>query len=135
MRVTEQIDALEVMGVNSINYLVFPKVIALLLYPFLISISMFLGLLGGMAACVYGGYSTVDNFITGIQTGFIPFHMTYALIKTFVFGLIIATVPSFHGYYMKGGALEVGKASTTSFIWTCVCIIILNYILTQTLLG
>ena len=96
---------------------------------------MFLGLLGGMAACVYGGYSTVDNFITGIQTGFIPFHMTYALIKTFVFGLIIATVPSFHGYYMKGGALEVGKASTTSFIWTCVCIIIVNYLLTQMLLG
>ena len=135
MRVTEQIDALEVMGINSINYLVFPKVIAMLLYPFLISVSMFLGMLGGMAACIYGGYSTVDNFITGIQTEFIPFHMTYAFIKTFVFGLIIATVPSFHGYYMKGGALEVGKASTTSFIWTCVCIIILNYILTQTLLG
>jgi len=135
MRVTEQIDALEVMGVNSINYLVFPKVIALLLYPFLISIAMFLGILGGMAACIYGGYSTVDNFITGIQTEFIPFHMTYAFIKTFVFGLIIATVPSFHGYYMKGGALEVGKANTTSFIWTCVCIIIINYILTQILLG
>ena len=135
MRVTEQIDALEVMGINSINYLVFPKVIAMLLYPFLISVAMFLGMLGGMAACIYGGYSTVDNFITGIQTEFIPFHMTYAFIKTFVFGIIIATVPSFHGYYMKGGALEVGKASTTSFIWTCVCIIILNYILTQTLLG
>ena len=135
MRVTEQIDALEVMGINSINYLVFPKVIAMLLYPFLISVAMFLGMLGGMAACIYGGYSTVDNFITGIQTEFIPFHMTYAFIKTFVFGLMIATVPSFHGYYMKGGALEVGKASTTSFIWTCVCIIILNYILTQTLLG
>lgn len=135
MRVTEQIDALEVMGVNSINYLVFPKVIALLLYPFLISIAMFLGILGGMAACVYGGYSTVDNFITGIQTEFISFHMTYAFIKTFVFGLIIATVPSFHGYYMKGGALEVGKANTTSFIWTCVCIIIINYVLTQILLG
>jgi len=135
MRVTEQIDALEVMGVNSINYLVFPKVIALLLYLFLISIAMFLGILGGMAACVYGGYSTVDNFITGIQTEFISFHMTYAFIKTFVFGLIIATVPSFHGYYMKGGALEVGKANTTSFIWTCICIIIINYILTQMLLG
>ena len=135
MRVTEQIDALEVMGVNSINYLVFPKVIAMLLYPFLISVAMFLGMLGGMAACIYGGYSTIDNFITGIQTEFIAFHMTYAFIKTFVFGLIIATVPSFHGYYMKGGALEVGKASTTSFIWTCVCIIILNYILTQILLG
>ena len=78
MRVTEQIDALEVMGINSINYLIFPKVIALLLYPFLISIAMFLGILGGMAACVYGGYRTMSDFIEGIQTDFIPFHMTYA---------------------------------------------------------
>ena len=135
MRVTEQIDALEVMGINSINYLVFPKVIALLLYPFLISIAMFLGILGGMAACVYGGYSTMSDFIDGIQTDFIPFHMTYAFIKTFVFAFILATVPSFHGYYMKGGALEVGKASTTSFIWTCVTIIIFNFLITQMLLG
>ena len=135
MRVTEQIDALEVMGINSLNYLVFPKVIALLLYPFLISIAMFLGILGGMAACVYGGYSTMSDFIDGIQTDFIPFHMTYAFIKTFVFAFILATVPSFHGYYMKGGALEVGKASTTSFIWTCVTIIIFNFLITQMLLG
>lgn len=135
MRVTEQIDALEVMGINSINYLVFPKVIALLLYPFLISIAMFLGILGGMAACVYGGYSTMNNFIEGIQTDFIPFHMTYAFIKTFVFAFILATVPSFHGYYMKGGALEVGKASTKSFIWTCVTIIVFNFLITQMLLG
>ena len=135
MKVTEQIDALEVMGINSINYLVFPKVIALLLYPFLISIAMFLGILGGMAACVYGGYSTMSDFIDGIQTDFIPFHMTYAFIKTFVFAFILATVPSFHGYYMKGGALEVGKASTTSFIWTCVTIIIFNFLITQMLLG
>jgi phospholipid/cholesterol/gamma-HCH transport system permease protein len=135
MRVTEQIDALEVMGINSINYLVFPKVIALLLYPFLISIAMFLGILGGMAACVYGGYSTMSDFITGIQTDFIPFHMTYAFIKTFVFAFILATVPAFHGYYMKGGALEVGKASTLSFIWTCVTIIVFNFLITQMLLG
>ena len=127
MRITEQIDALEVMGINSINYLVFPKVIALLLYPFLISIAMFLGILGGMAACVYGGYSTMSDFILGIQTDFIPFHMTYAFIKTFVFAFILATVPAFHGYYMKGGALEVGKASTLSFIWTCVTIIVFNF--------
>ena len=135
MRVTEQIDALEVMGINSINYLVFPKVIALLLYPFLISIAMFLGILGGMAACVYGGYSTMSDFILGIQTDFIPFHMTYAFIKTFVFAFILATVPAFHGYYLKGGALEVGKASTLSFIWTCVTIIVFNFLITQMLLG
>lgn len=135
MRVTEQIDALEVMGINSLNYLVFPKFIALMLYPFLISIAMFLGILGGMAACVFGGFSTLEDYIVGIQTDFIPFHITYAFIKTFVFAFLLATIPSFHGYYMKGGALEVGKASTTSFVWTSVAIILLNYLLTQMLLS
>jgi len=135
MRVTEQIDALEVMGVNSINYLVFPKMIAMLLYPFVISIAMFLGIIGGMAACVYGGFSTLEDYITGVQLDFIPFHMAYAFIKTLVFAFILATIPSFHGYYMKGGALEVGKASTVAFVWTSVVIILLNYILTQMLLS
>ncbi|MBQ0116944.1 MAG: ABC transporter permease [Flavobacterium sp.] len=135
MRVTEQIDALEVMGVNSLNYLVFPKIIALLLYPFLIGLAMFLGILGGWIAGVYGGFATADEFITGIQIDFIPFHIVYAFIKTLVFAFILATIPSFHGYYMKGGALEVGKASTTSFVWTSVAIILSNYILTQMLLS
>ncbi|NJX14822.1 MlaE family ABC transporter permease [Tamlana crocina] len=135
MRVTEQIDALEVMGINSLNYLVFPKTIALMLYPFAIAIGMFLGILGGMAACVFGGYSTVEDYITGIQTDFETFHVIYAFIKTFVFAIILATVPSFYGYYMKGGALEVGKASTTAFVWTSVVIILLNYLLTDMMLG
>jgi len=135
MRVTEQIDALEVMGINAINYLVFPKFIALMLYPFVISIAMFLGILGGMAACFYGGFSSIDDYIIGLQTDFIPFHIAYAFIKTFVFAIVLATVPSFHGFYMKGGALEVGKASTTAFVWTSVVIILLNYILTQLLLS
>ena len=135
MRVTEQIDALEVMGVNSVNYLVFPKTVALLLYPFVISIAMFLGIIGGMAACVFGGYSTFEDYVTGVQMDFMPFHMVYAFIKTLVFAFLLATIPSFHGYYMKGGALEVGKASTTAFVWTSVAIILLNYILTQMLLS
>ena len=135
MRVTEQIDALEVMGINAINYLVFPKFIALMLYPFVISIAMFLGILGGLAACVYGGFTSMDDYIVGIQTDFIPFHIVYAFAKTMVFAFILATVPSFYGYYMKGGALEVGKASTTSFVWTSVIIILINYILTQMLLS
>ncbi|WP_366184970.1 ABC transporter permease [Flavobacterium ovatum] len=135
MRVTEQIDALEVMGVNSLNYLVFPKIIALLLYPFLIGIAMFLGILGGWIAGVYGGFTSADDFITGAQMDFIPFHVTYAFIKTLIFALLLATIPSFHGYYMKGGALEVGKASTVSFVWTSVSIILFNYILTQLLLS
>lgn len=135
MRVTEQIDALEVMGVNSLNYLVFPKLIALLLYPFVIGIAMFLGVLGGWMGGVYGGFTSSAEFIQGIQTEFIPFHITYAFIKTFVFAILLATIPSFHGYYMKGGALEVGKASTVSFVWTSVVIILTNYILTQLLLA
>lgn len=135
MRVTEQIDALEVMGINSLNYLVFPKFISMLLYPFIISIAMFLGILGGLAACVYGGFSTLEAYIEGLQNDFDTFHVVYAFIKTFVFAFILATIPSFHGYYMKGGALEVGKASTTSFVWTSVVIIVLNYFLTQMLLS
>ncbi|WP_428223394.1 MlaE family ABC transporter permease [Flavobacterium sp.] len=134
MRVTEQIDALEVMGVNSLNYLVFPKLIALLLYPFVIGLSMFLGVFGGWLAAVYGGFATADEFMSGLQSEFIPFHVVYAFIKTFVFAFLLATIPSFHGYYMKGGALEVGKASTVSFVWTSVVIILCNYILTQLLL-
>ena len=134
MRVTEQIDALEVMGINAVNYLVFPKFIALLLYPFLISIAMFLGIIGGMAAAVFGGFVSLDDYITGVQMDFVPFHMAYAFIKTFIFAFLLATIPSFYGFYMKGGALEVGKASTTSFVWTSVMIILCNYILTQLLL-
>ena len=135
MRVTEQIDALEVMGINSLNYLVFPKFIAMLFYPFAIAIGMFLGVLGGLAACVYGGYTSIDDYIMGVQLDFETFHMIYAFIKTFVFAFVLATIPSFYGYYMKGGALEVGKASTTSFVWTSVVIILLNYILTNMMLG
>ncbi|TXD82839.1 ABC transporter permease [Subsaximicrobium wynnwilliamsii] len=135
MRVTEQIDALEVMGINAVNYLVFPKFVALMLYPFVISIAMFLGIVGGLAAVIFGDFGTVDDFITGVQLDFIPFHIFYAFLKTIVFAFVLATIPSFYGFYMKGGALEVGKASTTSFVWTSVVIILLNYILTQLLLS
>jgi len=135
MRVTEQIDALEVMGVNSLNYLVFPKIIAMLMYPFAVAIAMYVGVLGGWVAAVFGEYAPSGEFIKGLQLDFIPFHITYAFVKTLVFAIVIATVPSFHGFYMKGGALEVGKASTTAFVWTSVVIIILNYVLTQLMLG
>jgi phospholipid/cholesterol/gamma-HCH transport system permease protein len=135
MRVTEQIDALEVMGINALNYLVFPKLVALMLYPFVISIAMFLGILGGLVACVYGGYGTYEDYIQGVQMDFITFHIVYAFIKTMVFAFILATIPSYYGYYMRGGALEVGKASTTSFVWTSVIIILLNYLITSLLLG
>lgn len=135
MRVTEQIDALEVMGINPLNYLVFPKLVALMFYPFVIAISMVLGIFGGWVAAVYGGFNTSEAFIQGIQEDFEPFHVTYAFIKTVVFAIILATVPSWQGYFMKGGALEVGKASTNSFVWTSVLIILTNYIITSLLLG
>jgi|SRR5690625_1812990 len=135
MRVTEQIDALEVMGINSLNYLVFPKVVALMLYPALIVIAMALGIFGGWVAGVYGGFASSESFISGIQENFIPYHLFYAFFKTFIFAFILATVPAWQGYFMKGGALEVGKASTKSFVWTSVLIIISNYIITQLLLS
>ncbi len=135
MRVTEQIDALEVMGINSLNYLVFPKIVAMCFYPFVIAIAMFLGILGAYIAAVYGGFTTEDQFLTGLKDDFIPFHITYAFLKTFIFSFLLATIPSFHGFYMRGGALEVGKASTTSFVWTSVAIIVTNYFITQMLLS
>ena len=122
------------MCIRDSNYLIFPKIVALLLYPLVICISMFLGILGGYIACVYGGFSTSGEFIEGIQLDFIPFHITYAFIKTSFFAFILATIPSFHGYFMTGGALDVGKASTVSFVWTSVVIILLNYFITQLLL-
>ena len=135
MRVTEQIDALEVMGINSVNYLVFPKIISMLLLPIVINFSMFLGILGGYAATIYGGLSSSADFIEGIQLDFRPYHVVYAFIKTLVFAMVLATIPSYHGYYMKGGALEVGKAATGAFVWTSVVIIVLNYFITQLLLA
>jgi len=135
MRVTEQIDALEVMGINSKNYLILPKIVAMLTYPFLIAISMFLGIAGAYFAAVFGGFVTSDQFLTGLQDDFNGFHLTYAFIKTLLFAFILATVPSYHGYYMKGGALEVGEAATTSFVWTSVVLIITNYAITQLLLS
>lgn len=135
MRVTEQIDALEVMGINSVNYLVFPKIIAMMTYPFLIVISMFLGILGAYMAAVLGGFVSSQEFVIGLQDDFVPFQLAYAFIKTILFAFILATIPSYHGYYMKGGALEVGQASTTSFVWTSVVIILTNYVVTNLLLS
>ncbi|NQW36973.1 MAG: ABC transporter permease [Flavobacteriales bacterium] len=136
MRVTEQIDALEVMGVNSLNYLVLPKIIAaVLFYPFLVIISIFLGILGGYVAGNITNLVLSSDYISGIRYQFDPFHVTYSLIKTAVFAFVIATIPSYHGYYVKGGAIEVGRSSTRAVVWTSVVIIFLNYILTQLLLG
>ncbi|NCP22135.1 MAG: ABC transporter permease [Flavobacteriales bacterium CG03_land_8_20_14_0_80_35_15] len=136
MRVTEQIDALEVMGVNSLNYLVLPKIIAaVFFYPFLIIISIFLGIFGGWIAGNITDLVLSSDYINGLRYDFDPFHVTYSLIKTSVFAFVIATIPSYHGYYVKGGAVEVGRSSTKAVVWTSIVIIVLNYFLTQMLLG
>lgn len=135
MRVTEQIDALEVMGINSLNHLVFPKVLAtVFFYPFLIVLAMFLGIVGGWVAGFTSGMFSVIDYLQGIQLEFDPFLIEYAIIKTLVFAFLIATVPSYHGYYVKGGSIAVGKASTQSVVWTIILIVIANYFLTQMLL-
>lgn len=136
MRVTEQIDALEVMGVNSLNYLVLPKIIAaLFFYPLLILLAMFLGIWGGYIAGALTDLFFNEDYIYGLQLDFNPYLIKYAMIKTLVFAFVIATIPAYHGYFVKGGSLEVGRASTQAVVWTSIVIILLNYFLTQMLLG
>lgn len=136
MRITEQIDALEVMGVNSACYLILPKVIAAVVFnPILTVISMFVGIFGGWLASVTTGALSSADYIYGIQYWFVPFYISYSLIKTVVFAIIITTVPAFFGYYVKGGALEVGHSSTKGVVTSSVLILLFNVILTQLLLA
>lgn len=135
MRVTEQIDALQIMGVNSANFLILPKTAAaVFINPFLIIISMFLGILGGWLACTTSGVISSEDYVVGIRAWFDPYTITYALIKTVVFAFLIVTVSSYHGYRISGGALEVGRASTKAVVYSSILIIIFNLILTQLLL-
>jgi phospholipid/cholesterol/gamma-HCH transport system permease protein len=136
MRITEQIDALEIMGVNSASYLVLPKLIATIVFnPVLTLISMFVGVLGGWGAAVATGALSSTDYIYGIQYWFVPFYVTYSLIKTVIFAIIITTVPAYFGYYVKGGALEVGRSSTKGVVTSSVLILLFNVILTQLLLA
>jgi phospholipid/cholesterol/gamma-HCH transport system permease protein len=136
MRVTEQIDALEVMGVNTLNHLVLPKIIAAVsFYPFLVVLAMILGIFGGWVSGLVTGLFSVSDYVEGIRLDFKPYLIRYALTKTMFFAFIIATIPSYFGYYVRGGSIEVGKASTQAVVWTSVVIIVFNYFLTQMLLG
>ena len=136
MRVTEQIDALEVMGVNSASYLVLPKICAaILIHPFLIILSITLGLIGGWIAGNITGICPTQEYLSGVQYQFIPFNLAYALIKTVIFAFIITTVCSYFGYTTKGGALEVGQSSTKGVVYTSILIIIFNYFITSLLLN
>jgi len=135
MRVTEQIDALEIMGVNSANYLIFPKVVAsILINPVLIVFSMWLGILGGWVAMVATGLVTTSDFISGIRIDFEGYTIFYALTKTLFFAFIISSVSGFYGYETQGGALEVGQASTKAVVVSSILIILFNLVLTQLLL-
>ena len=136
MRVTEQIDALEIMGVNSASYIILPKIIATLVFnPILTLISIIVGILGGWAAGTLSGVITSENFIYGIQYAFIPYYITYSLIKTVFFAFIMTSVSSFQGYYVDGGSLEVGRASTKAVVFSSILILLFNVILTQLLLS
>ena len=135
MRVTEQIDALEMMGVNSANFLILPKIIAaMFFFPFLVIISMGIGMLGGWLGSISVDVATAD-FLYGLKHEFNPFYITYSLTKTVVFAFIITSVSSYYGYFTKGGALEVGVSSTKAVVYSSVVVLIFNFILTQLLLA
>ncbi len=136
MRVTEQIDALKIMGINPASFLVSPKVFAFIVFiPFIVIISMFVGIGGGWLSAVLTGAISSQDYITGIRYAFIPYYIAYSIIKSIVFAFIIITISSYQGYYVKGGALEVGRASTRAVVYSSVVVLMFDLILTQLLLS
>lgn len=136
MRVSEQIDALEIMGINTKAFLILPKILACLLtIPMLVVLSMVLGILGGRLAGTATGILSAENYDMGLLLNFIPYNVFFALVKAYTFAFIISTVPSYFGYYIKGGALEIGRSSTKSVVISCVMILFADYILAALLLD
>jgi len=135
MRVSEQIDALEIMGVNSASFLILPKIIAtIFFFPFLVIISMGIGMVGAWIGGLSVDVTTAD-FLSGLKYDFNPFYVTYSLIKTVVFAFIIASVSSYFGYFTKGGSIAVGKSSTKAVVSSSILILVCNFILTNLLLA
>ena len=135
MRSTEQIDALEIMGINTKSYLVMPKIVgALITIPLLVIIAMFLGIWGGRLASSLTNIVSTDTYDTGLLQGFVPFNVTFALIKAYTFAFIISSIPAFYGYNVKGGALEIGRASTTAVVTSCILILFADYLLAALIL-
>ena len=135
MRITEQIDALEIMGVNSASYLILPKIIGtVFFFPFLTILSMIIGVAGGYVVSILTGAVNPDSYIVGVQYQFKPFYITYSLIKSSVFAFIITSISGFYGYFANGNSLEVGRASTQAVVVSSIVILIFNLILTQVLL-
>lgn len=136
MRVTEQIDALEIMGINSANYLIFPKVSAFVFFmPVLVAISMFLGMFGGYIICLITGTPPVSTYVYGIQYFFREHFVWTSIIKSMIYGFIIASVSAYYGYNVKGGSLEVGKASTDSVVINNILILAADLVFTQLVMG
>lgn len=135
MRSTEQIDALEIMGINTKSYLVGPKILAAMItIPLLVVIAMVLGIWGGRFASVMTNILSADTYDKGLLEGFSAYNVTFALIKAYTFAFIISSVPAFYGYNVKGGALEIGRASTTAVVTSCILILFADYILAAVLL-
>ena len=135
MRVSEQLDALEIMGVNSASFLILPKIIAtIFFFPFLVIISMGIGMIGAWIGGLSVDVTTAD-FLSGLKYEFNPFYVTYSLIKTVVFAFIIASVSSYFGYFTKGGSIAVGKSSTKAVVSSSILILVCNFILTNLLLA
>ncbi len=135
MRVSEQIDALEIMGINTKSYLVLPKIVAALItIPILVILAMVLGIYGGRLAGSLGGILSTDTYDRGLVESFVPKNVWFALAKAYTFAFIISSVSSFYGYHVKGGALEIGRASTTAVITSCVLILFADYTLASFLL-
>lgn len=135
MRITEQIDALEIMGINSLGYIILPKIIAaILFFPILIIFSITLALIGGWMSLILADLSDTGTYLYGIRAFFRPFEVTYALTKTVVFGFLIVSISSYYGYYVKGGSIDVGRSSTQAVVTSSICILIANFIITQLML-
>lgn len=135
MRITEQIDALEIMGVNSANYLILPKIVAfVLMIPCLVILSMAVGLVGGYSVTVFSDIISSADYIYGIQYTFQPYYIFYSLVKSLFFAYIIASVASYYGYYAYGGALDVGKASTKAVVNGSILVLLFNIVITNFML-
>jgi phospholipid/cholesterol/gamma-HCH transport system permease protein len=135
MRVSEQIDALEIMGINTKTYLILPKIAAgLLTIPMLIAIAMALGIWGGRIAAVAANIISTETYDKGLHEGFVPYNVFFALAKSYTFAFIICSIPAFFGFYVKGGSLEIGRASTKAVVISCIMILFADYILSALLL-
>ncbi|MGQ1787933.1 MULTISPECIES: MlaE family ABC transporter permease [unclassified Saccharicrinis] len=136
MRVTEQIDAIEIMGINSSCHLVLPKIIGMvIMIPFITIISMGVGIIGGWLSGVLSGEIISADFIYGARLDFVPFHVVYAMIKSVVFAFLISSISAYQGYHVEGGSLEVGVASTRAVVVSSIQILLFNLLLTQLLLA